>query len=267
VTEPPLLQVENLSVAFGGRQVLDRISLSVREGELLSIVGPSGCGKSTLLNAISELLVAEAKVEGRIDFKGGRLGYMFQRDALLPWYTALRNVQLGAQMRGVRGPQRPQIARKWLERVHLHDVEAQYPAQLSIGMRQRVSLARVLAYDPALILLDEPFVAVDAFTRLSLHDLVLELRRTTGKTMIVVTHDPDEALLLGTRVIVLERNPGRVHAEFDLDWSHDRSAEELRRSDEFAAMSKQLWGTLLEVGAAASARDTGEAKAVGAAAG
>jgi NitT/TauT family transport system ATP-binding protein len=267
VTDPPLLQVEDLSVAFGGRQVLDRISFSVREGELLSIVGPSGCGKSTLLNAISELLVAEAKIEGRIDFAGGRLGYMFQRDALLPWYTAIRNVQLGAQMRGVRSAERPRIAKQWLERVHLHGVDSHYPSQLSIGMRQRVSLARVLAYDPALILLDEPFVAVDAFTRLSLHDLVLELRRSTGKTMIVVTHDPDEALLLGTRVIVLERNPGRIHAEFDLDWPQGRTAEELRRSDEFAAMSKQLWGTLLEVGAAASAREAGEQAAVGATAG
>ena len=261
-----LLLVEDLSVAFRGRQVLDRISLQVRKGELLSIVGPSGCGKSTLLNAVSGLLVADASSHGRIELtRGTRLGYMFQRDALLPWYTVLRNVEIGAQLRGLSAADRRQVAKRWLEAVHLRGVESQYPGQLSGGMRQRVSLARVLAYDPELILLDEPFVAVDAFTRMNLQDQLLEIWRTTGKTMIIVTHDPDEALALGTRVVVLERNPGRVHTQFEPDWPHDRTVEDLRRTDAFLAMSKKLWDVLLAVGASASAREAGESPEIGAA--
>jgi NitT/TauT family transport system ATP-binding protein len=253
VTEP-LLRVEGLSVAFRGRPVLEQVSLDVEAGELLSIVGPSGCGKSTLLNAVSGLLVRDAETTGRIALAAGaRLGYMFQRDALLPWYTAGRNVEIGAQMRGVPSGERSQLARQWLARVHLEGAESHYPGQLSGGMRQRVSLARVLAYDPELILLDEPFGSVDAFTRMSLHDLVLETWRTTGKTMIIVTHDPDEALALGTRVVVLQREPGRVHTEFSLDWPVDRTVADLRRTDEFLAMSKKLWDILIQVGTSGTA--------------
>jgi NitT/TauT family transport system ATP-binding protein len=126
---------------------------------------------------------------------------------------------------------------------------------MSGGMRQRVSLARALAYDPDLILLDEPFVALDAFTRMNLQDQLLEIWRQTKKTMIVVTHDPDEALALGTRLIVLDRNPGRIHDELALPWPDDRTVEGLRQSDDFLARSKELWDVLLSVGASASTRD------------
>lgn len=262
----PLLRVEDLSVAYQGRQVLDRISLEVRQGELLSIVGPSGCGKSTLLNALSSLLAAEATSSGRIELApSARLGYMFQRDALLPWFSVLRNVEIGAELRGLPASQRQAVARRWLQAVHLHGVDSYYPGQLSGGMRQRVSLARVLAYDPELILLDEPFVALDLFTRMNLQDQLLETWRTTRKTMIIVTHDPEEALALGTRVLVFERDPGRVHTQFELCWPRDRTVERLRTTDDFLAMSRRLWNVLLEVGASASARQGSESTEIGAA--
>jgi NitT/TauT family transport system ATP-binding protein len=252
----PVLHVEDLSISFPGRQVLDRISLDVHSGELLSIVGPSGCGKSTLLNAFSGLLGSAAAVRGTIRLApGARLGYMFQRDALLPWFSALRNVAIGAELRGLPKAERNEAARRLLRLVGLEGFESYYPAQLSGGMRQRVSLARVLAYDADVILLDEPFVALDAFTRLHLQDQLLTTWRETGKTMVIVTHDPDEALALGTRVLVLDRNPGRIYEEFELDWPADRSVEELRKSEDFALQSRKLWASLLAVGASASARD------------
>jgi NitT/TauT family transport system ATP-binding protein len=251
-----LVHVDGLSIAFGGRQVIDGVSLEVARGELLAIVGPSGCGKSTLLNAISSLLPPEASVQGKIDLApGARLGYVFQRDALLPWYTALRNVEIGAELRGLAAAERRAVAEELLALVHLSSAGDQYPGQLSGGMRQRVSLARALAYDPDLILLDEPFVALDAFTRMNLQDQLLDIWRKTRKTMIIVTHDPDEALALGTRLIVLDRNPGRVHDELAVDWPDDRTVETLRQSDEFLAKSKELWDVLLAVGASATTRD------------
>jgi NitT/TauT family transport system ATP-binding protein len=251
-----LVHVDDLSISFQDRQVIDGISLDVARGELLAIVGPSGCGKSTLLNAISSLLPPEATVEGRIALAAGaRLGYVFQRDALLPWYTALRNVEIGAELRGLGSAERRAVAEELLALVHLSSAGDQYPGQLSGGMRQRVSLARALAYDPDLILLDEPFVALDAFTRMNLQDQLLDIWRKTRKTMIIVTHDPDEALALGTRLIVLDRNPGRVHAELAVEWPDDRTVETLRQSDEFLAKSKELWDVLLTVGASATTRD------------
>jgi NitT/TauT family transport system ATP-binding protein len=255
VTET-LVRVDDLSISFGDRQVIDGISLEVARGELLSMVGPSGCGKSTILNAISSLLPPEARVTGKIELApGARMGYVFQRDALLPWFTARRNVEIGAELRGLPAKEQARVADELLALVHLAAAGDYYPAQMSGGMRQRVSLARALAYDPDLILLDEPFVALDAFTRMNLQDQLLEIWRQTKKTMIVVTHDPDEALALGTRLIVLDRNPGRIHDELALPWPDDRTVEGLRQSDDFLARSKELWDVLLSVGASASTRD------------
>ncbi|MBA2513261.1 MAG: ABC transporter ATP-binding protein [Solirubrobacterales bacterium] len=250
----PLLRVQDLTISFGDREVLEAISLEAQPGELLALVGPSGCGKSTLLNAVSRLLGPEATISGRIALRdGARLGYVFQRDALLPWYTTLRNVEIGAQLRGVSGAERKAEAQRLLKLVHLEGADDQYPAQLSGGMRQRASLARVLAYAPDLILLDEPFVALDAFTRMALQNQLLEIWRTTGKTMVIVTHDPDEALLLGQRIVVLDRNPGRIHSQFQVDWPAERTIEQLRSSDAFLERSRELWELLLRVGAGGSA--------------
>lgn len=249
-----ILDIRDLTVRFGDRTVLDRVSFQVHRGELLAMVGPSGCGKSTLLNAISGLLSPNVSISGQIHLaEGVRLGYAFQKDALLPWYTALQNVEVGAEMRGVPKRERQRVARELLRLVHLEGFEHLYPSQLSGGMRHRAALARVLAYDPDLILLDEPFGALDAFTRMSLQEELLNIWRRTRKTMVLVTHDLAEALVLGTRVVVMSARPGRVHMVVEVDWPEQRSIERLRSSEAFLKKFRELWDVLIEVGAAAKA--------------
>jgi NitT/TauT family transport system ATP-binding protein len=254
---PAPLRLRNLSVAFEDNLVVDSLSLEVGDGEFVAMVGPSGCGKSTTLNAISGLLTTGpgVRVDGDIDLRPDvRLAYAFQRDALLPWATARRNVEVGAELGGVAREQRAARARELLALVELDGVEDRYPHQLSGGMRQRVALARALAYDPDLFLLDEPFGALDAFTRLSLQNKLLELWHETSTTMVLVTHDLAEALILGTRVIVLGAQPGRIHQVVDnREWGYPRQAEELRSSPAFLEKYRGLWDTLVELGREAQA--------------
>jgi NitT/TauT family transport system ATP-binding protein len=250
------LRLRDLTVAFGDNLVVDRLSIDVAEGEFIAMVGPSGCGKSTTLNAISRLLTNGdgVRVEGEIDLREDvRLAYAFQRDALLPWATARRNVEIGAELGGLPRGQRAERATELLALVELEGVDDRYPHQLSGGMRQRIALARALAYGPDLFLLDEPFGALDAFTRLSLQNKLLELWQRTGTTMVLVTHDLTEALILGTRVIVLDAQPGRVHEVVDnTEWPHPRRAEELRSSAPFLEKYRRLWDTLVKLGQGAS---------------
>jgi len=219
-------------------------------------VGPSGCGKSTTLNAISGLLRpgGDVVVEGEVVVpEDVRLAYAFQKDALLPWSTARRNVEVGAELAGVPRGERSGVASGLLEQVGLQGFEDRYPHQLSGGMRQRVALARVLAYDPDLILMDEPFGALDAFIRMNLQNQLLDVWRRTRKTMVLVTHDLAEALILGTRVVVLSPSPGRVHDVVDnTEWSDDRQAETLRSSAEFLEKYRRLWEMMIGLGAAAN---------------
>jgi NitT/TauT family transport system ATP-binding protein len=253
------LTVRGLTVRFGDHTVVEDLSLEVEEGEFVALVGPSGCGKSTTLNAISGLLrpgdgtVVDGEVVVPDDV---RLAYAFQKDALLPWSTARRNVEVGAELAGVPRGERPRIATELLEQVGLTGFEGRYPHQLSGGMRQRVALARVLAYDPDLILMDEPFGALDAFIRMNLQNQLLDVWSRTRTTMVLVTHDLTEALILGTRVVVLSPSPGRVHEVVDnSEWPEDRRSEEVRSSTEFLEKYKRLWETMIALGAAAK---TGE---------
>lgn len=245
------LALRDLTVAFGDNLVVDGISLDVDKGEFITMVGPSGCGKSTTLNAISGLLssVPGTRLGGEVELREGvRLAYAFQKDALLPWATARRNVEVGAELAGMPRHQRAARANELLHHVGLFGVEDRYPHQLSGGMRQRVSLARALAYEPDLFLLDEPFGALDAFTRMDLQNKLLELWRESGMTMILVTHDLTEALVLGTKVIVLDAHPGRVHDVVDnTEWGHPRKAEELRSSSEFLEKYRKLFDTLVHL--------------------
>lgn len=245
------LALRDLTVAFGDNLVVDGISLDVAKGEFVTMVGPSGCGKSTTLNAISGLLssVPGTRLGGEVELREGvRLAYAFQKDALLPWATARRNVEVGAELAGMPRHQRAARAKELLHHVGLFGVENRYPHQLSGGMRQRVSLARALAYEPDLFLLDEPFGALDAFTRMDLQNKLLELWRESGMTMILVTHDLTEALVLGTKVIVLDAHPGRVHDVVDnTEWGHPRKAEELRSSSEFLEKYRKLFDTLVHL--------------------
>jgi NitT/TauT family transport system ATP-binding protein len=248
------LRVRGLTVRFGEQTVVEDLSLEVEPGAFVALVGPSGCGKSTTLNAVSGLLAAggDVAVEGDVDVPDGvRLAYAFQKDALLPWSTARRNVEVGAQLACVARGGRRAIADDLLAQVGLRGFEDRYPHQLSGGMRQRVALARVLAYEPDLILMDEPFGALDAFIRMNLQNQLLDVWRRTRKTMVLVTHDLTEALILGTRVVVLSPSPGRVHEVVDnTEWPEDRRSEEVRSSSAFLEKYKSLWETMIGLGAA-----------------
>jgi NitT/TauT family transport system ATP-binding protein len=252
------LAVRSLSVSFGGRLALQDLSLEVERGEFVVLVGPSGCGKSTLLNAISGLLTdgGDTSVDGEVEIGDGvRLAYAFQKDALLPWSTARRNVEVGARLADVPKGERRALAMRLLGEVGLAGFEDRYPHQLSGGMRQRVALARVLAYDPDLILMDEPFGALDAFTRLKLQNQLIDVWRTTRKTMVLVTHDLAEALILGTRVVVLGAAPGRIQEVVDnSEWPDTRRAEEMRSADDFLEKYKRLWDAMVALGSAEEAR-------------
>ncbi|QFZ16378.1 ABC transporter ATP-binding protein [Saccharothrix syringae] len=199
--------IEGLTAGYGRTPVLRDLDLVVAPGELLVVAGPSGCGKSTLLRAVAGLLPITA---GRVLVDGEPVrgtsrdrAVVFQEDGLLPWRNALRNVELPLALGGVGRPERRARARAWLARVGLADFERYLPRELSGGMRQRVQLARTLAQGPKLVLMDEPFGALDAQTRAAMQELVVEVLRETGTTTIFVTHDVDEAVRLGDRVVVL----------------------------------------------------------------
>ena len=199
--------IERLTAGYGRSPVLRDVDLEVARGELLVVAGPSGCGKSTLLRAVAGLLPITS---GRVLVDGEPVrgtskdrAVVFQDDGLLPWRSALRNVELPLALQGVPRAQRRERARVWLDRVGLADFERYLPRELSGGMRQRVQLARTLAQAPKLVLMDEPFGALDAQTRAAMQELVVEVLRETGTTTIFVTHDVDEAVRLGDRVVVL----------------------------------------------------------------
>ncbi|MFE9749480.1 ABC transporter ATP-binding protein [Saccharothrix saharensis] len=201
------VRVEGLSVRYGAATVLQSFDLDVRKGEILVVAGPSGCGKSTLLRAIAGLTPIAA---GRVVVDGHEVrgtskdrAMVFQDDGLLPWRTAQRNVELPLALQGLRRAERRARALAWLDRVGLAGFERHLPRELSGGMRQRVQLARTLAQRPEVVLMDEPFGALDAQTRADMQRLVVEVLREEGTTTVFVTHDVDEAVLLGDRVVVL----------------------------------------------------------------
>jgi NitT/TauT family transport system ATP-binding protein len=210
------LRAEGVTLAYGGRPVVTGLDLTAEAGEILAVLGPSGCGKSTLLRAFAGLLPAAS---GRV-LAGGEpvtgpsadRALMFQDDALLPWRTARRNVELALSLRGVRRAARRAAADRWLARVGLGDAAGLLPRELSGGMRQRVQLARTLAAGPRAILMDEPFGALDAQTRASMQRLLLDVIADAPATVVFVTHDVDEALLIGHRIAVL--GAGGVTARF-----------------------------------------------------
>ncbi|GLZ32871.1 putative nitrate ABC transporter, ATP-binding protein [Lentzea sp. NBRC 105346] len=208
--------ISGLTVSYGRSAVLSGLDLSVSQGELLVVAGPSGCGKSTLLRAVAGLVpfTGQVLVDG-VPVRGTsrERAMVFQEDGLLPWRSALRNVELPLALQGVSRESRRSTALAWLDRVGLTGFEDYLPRSLSGGMRQRVQLARTLAQAPALVLMDEPFGALDAQTRSTMQRLVAEVLRETGTTTIFVTHDVDEAVLLGDRVVVLGAGEVDVHRD------------------------------------------------------
>jgi NitT/TauT family transport system ATP-binding protein len=249
----PAVEVVRLTRTFAGTgttvPALADVSFTVAPGEFVSVVGPSGCGKSTLLHLICGLLrpsQGEVRIfgtpAGRV--QPGRIGYVFQRDALLPWKTALDNVALPLLLRGTPPARARQTARAWMHRVGLAGFEHHYPSQLSGGMRKRVALAMTMVYHPALILMDEPFAALDVQTRNLMENELLALWAQTASTILFVTHDLEEAIALADRVVVLTRRPGRVKAMYIVDLPRPRDVTEVRGSEAFVATYRRIWADL-----------------------
>jgi sulfonate transport system ATP-binding protein len=224
-------------------------SFTVQTGRFVSLVGPSGCGKSTLLGMIAGLVPVSA---GRIQLAGRAvehgvppdLGYLFQRDALLPWKTALQNVMLPLVIRRTPAAEARARAHDWLARVGLRGFERYYPHQLSGGMRKRVSLATTLIYEPPVLLMDEPFSALDVQTRNLMENELLELWADTRNTVLFVTHDLEEAIALSDEVIVLTASPGRIKASYPIPLARPRNVVEIRFREEFTRLYEQIWKDL-----------------------
>jgi NitT/TauT family transport system ATP-binding protein len=229
---------------------LEDITLDVRPGEFLALVGPSGCGKSTLLDLLGGLT---SPTSGRILLDGRPIegpardrGIVFQQYALFPWRTAAQNVEFGLDIAGLKAKQRREIARHYLDLVGLTAFAERYPHELSGGMKQRVAIARSLAYDPEVLLMDEPFAALDAQTRETLQGELLRIWRATGKTIIFITHGIDEAVVLGQRVAVMTSRPGRIKHVVEIPEALRNETEDVRSLPEFGPVRHEVWSLLRE---------------------
>ncbi|MES2582702.1 MAG: ABC transporter ATP-binding protein [Pseudomonadota bacterium] len=252
------LEFLNVSCVFRSRDAtaqrytaVAETTLRVRAGEFVSVVGPTGCGKSTLLNIAAGLLApsgGEIRVFGQpLTGINTRAGYMFQSDALMPWSTALQNVMLGLQYRGLTDAQARAQAMEWLKRVGLGEFADCYPHQLSGGMRKRTALAQVLALDPDIILMDEPFSALDIQTRQLMENEVLALWAAKRKAVLFITHDLDEAIALSDRVVVLSAGPAtRPIGEFGIDLPRPRDVAEQRVHPRAIELHTHIWAVLRE---------------------
>lgn len=243
------ISIENLTIRFGPKVLaVDDFSLDIKEGEFVSIVGPSGCGKTTVLNQLTGLLPPQ---QGRISILGKRphegnpeLAYMLARDCLLPWRTALSNASYGMEIRGVSQAEAEAKARELLARVGLKGFENNYPKALSHGMRQRCALARTFGLNSPILLMDEPFGALDAQTKLSLEDLLMQLWQEHRRTVVFITHDLAEAVALSDRVIVMSARPGRIVADVPIALERPRSVKALQKSPEFHEIYAHVWEQL-----------------------
>jgi len=247
--EMPAVEIRGVGLVFATADApviaLSNIDLRIGKGEFVSIIGPSGCGKTTLMRLIADL---EQQSEGEIAVNGAtpreaRLarayGYVFQAPALYPWRNALANVTLPLEIMGMPRRDRLQRAGKYLEMVGLKGFERKFPRQLSGGMQQRVSIARALAFEPQLLLMDEPFGALDEITRDSLNEHLIRLWEQTKKTVVFVTHSISEAVFLSTRIVVMSPRPGRIVEIIDNDLAGKRSLE-IRDTPEFLAVAHRV---------------------------
>ncbi len=244
--------LDKVSVVFGELVAVQEVSLRARPGEFVSIVGPSGCGKTTLLNFMAGLLPAGAGrgtmlVNGKTPVTGSHdIAYMLARDALAPWRTALGNAELGTEIRGVPAEARRQRALDLLDKVGLKGFENAYPKALSQGMRQRVALARTFSLDAPILLMDEPFGALDAQTKLQLEDVLLSLWQREKRTVVFITHDLSEAVSMSDRVIVMSARPGRIIADVPIDLGRPRSVRALQKDHAYHELYSQVWSKLEE---------------------
>lgn len=241
---------KSFSLKEGEFTAVREVSFSIKEGEFVSIVGPSGCGKSTVLGMISGIIPITS---GTIVINGnevnrirGEVGYLFQRDALLPWKTVMENVMLSLIFRKVEKTKAIKKAEEWIDKVGLTGFEDYFPHRLSGGMRKRVSLAMTLVYNPQIILMDEPFSALDVQTRNLMENEVLEIWAEFRKTILFVTHDLEEAIALSDRVIVFSSCPGRVKEEYEIGLGRPRNVTDIRFHDMFNEIYLRIWRDLKE---------------------
>jgi NitT/TauT family transport system ATP-binding protein len=248
----PLIAFNNVNHAFGNRPIVRNVDLTIGQSEFVCLIGPSGCGKTTLLRMVGGLLTPTS---GQVLFNGKpvqgpekEISFMFQdySKALLPWRTAAGNVSLALEANNVPADQRGPRIRELLRKVGLANHADHYPAQLSGGMQQRVQIARCLAQEPSVLLMDEPFGALDAMTRQALQDEILRLIAVSKTTVVFVTHDLEEAIYLGDRVVALYPNPGRVAQVFDVNLPSPRDQLTTREHPEFLRLRRELFDFIRE---------------------
>jgi NitT/TauT family transport system ATP-binding protein len=249
-----ILSARNVTKSYDGGPgeaivAVKDLSLDVEEGEFLCLLGSSGCGKSTMLGMFAGFL---QPTSGRVTLRGApitgiepRCGMVFQSYALFPWKTVRGNVEFGPRMRGVDRASRRRVAQSFIDMVKLTGFEERYPAELSGGMQQRVTLARVLAADPEVLLMDEPFAALDAMTRQVMQGELLRIHATNGKTTVFITHSIDEALILADRIVVMSARPGRIKAIVPNRLPAPRHVS-VQLSAEYMALKAEVWGLVEE---------------------
>jgi ABC-type nitrate/sulfonate/bicarbonate transport system ATPase subunit len=237
------LAVEGAECLFGPDTGMGEVDLNVKEGEFVAIVGPSGCGKSTLMNIIAGITKptrGRVVVDGEeVTDKTGHVGYMFQKDLLVPWRTVTGNIVLGAALTGRVTRKHRQEAQAMARKYGLGEFVDHYPHALSGGMRQRVALMRTLAFHRDILLLDEPFGALDSQTRLEMQQWLLRIWQETGRTILFITHDVDEAIFLADRVVVMSPRPGRINRIFDVPLDRPRTVDSLT-SEKFTGLKRDI---------------------------
>src|SRR5262249_643616 len=254
--QPTKLKIADITMKYRTRRgaeviAVDALSLAVADREFVGIVGPSGCGKSTLLRVVAGLIEpssGEVLLNGRrIEGPGADRGMVFQSYTLFPWLTVQGNVEFGSRLKAMAAAERARVAHEYIEMVGLGGFEHHYPKELSGGMMQRVAIARALANDPDVLLMDEPFGALDAQTRIIMQELLVGLWQRTPKTIIFVTHDIDEAIFLSQPVYIITARPGRIKQTLDVDLPHPRSLDVIT-SPAFTDMKRAVLDSIKEEG-------------------
>ena len=250
---PVKVKIDNVEKIYDGRKgkmvALNGVSLGIKENEFICVVGPSGCGKSTLLNIIAGLLDATSGavyVDGKkVEGTGTERGVVFQQYALFPWLTVLKNVMFGLKLKGMSDEEAKEVAMKYIKMVELEDFVDSYPKELSGGMKQRVAIARAYAVQPEVLLMDEPFGALDAQTRTQLQTELLKTWAEEKKTCFFITHDVEEAIVLATRVVIMSARPGRIKEIVDINIPYPRT-QETKMTPEFIELKNRIWSQVYQ---------------------